>query len=301
MPPLIPCGRVSLNSDEAVLRLDLGPVGSHVDEGFYPLSAGQVDFDVCQPPRSPAWLGPAGQLVPQGYLAFNEHSAITRDGVSSVDDLVLRIDLPDGEYRIRLVFGRLDRACCSMQVSFNGEPVAEDLHARHFARRGVPDFLHGFPRGLRRIVRIEEGVLRISIRGDHSAFRERFLEEVERMARLENEFASHRWPHVTTEMIGIDRVYFLGMGNAARASIGIGLLGTRPIVTYAGLGRDFAAVLSVDARSLRVALYASLTPRSLRRSCHGCWSSGLSTGLKPVPTETETGALARLLQIECDA
>ena len=178
-----------------VLRFDLGPDGSPVEEGFKRLDAdkvysaesgygwesvGQSGFDTSRPPRNPAWEGPAGQLVPQDYLIFKEHTASTRDGVASATDLVLRIDLPVGEYEVRLVLGRLDRPCCSMHVSFNGDSVADDVHARHFARRGVPDFLHGFPRVLRRTVRIEEGFLRLRIRGDDSRFRRRFLEEYSR-------------------------------------------------------------------------------------------------------------------------
>lgn len=94
-------------------------------------------------------------------------------------------------------------------------------------------------------------------RRDSAAETLRTFEEAEGMARLENEFAARRWPHVTTEMIATDRVYFPGMGNAVRVSTGTGLVGTRPIVTYTGLGREFAAaVLSADARSLRVALYS---------------------------------------------
>lgn len=193
----LPLAGLASDAHDSVRRFDLGPVGSPVEEGFKPLSAetgysaglgygwesaGQTDFDVNRPPRNPAWLGPAGQLVPPDYLASKEHSAISRDGVSSVGDLVLRIDLPDCEYLVRLVLGRLDRPCCSMQVSFNGEPVAEDVHARHFARRGVPDFLHGFPRALRRNVRIDRGILRIRIRGDDSGFRERLFKEFERPA-----------------------------------------------------------------------------------------------------------------------
>ena len=178
-----------------VLRLDLGPDGSPVEDGFTGLdpdrgyspdlgygweSVGHIGFDIPRPSRNPAWQGPAGQLVPQDYLVLKEHTSATRDGISSAADLVLRIDLPDGEYQVRLVLGRLDSPRCSMHVSFNGEVVAEDVHARHFARRGVPDFLHGFPRVLRRSVRVEDGFLRIRIRGDDSRFRKRFLEEYER-------------------------------------------------------------------------------------------------------------------------
>ena len=77
------------------------------------------------------------------------------------------------------------------------------------------------------------------------------------MAAEENEFARRRWPHVTTEMIATDRVYFPGLGNAVRVMTGLGTLGNRPLVTYSGLGRNFAAaLLSADARSLRLALYS---------------------------------------------
>ena len=182
-------------SGGAVVRLDLGPAGSAVEKGFDQLpaslpyeagrgygwlTAGQADFDVPRPEENPAWLGPAGQLVPQDYVAFKEHSDLTRDGVSSAGDLRLRVDLPDGRYSVRLGLGRLDRAACSMQVSLNGEHLAADVNARHYARRGVPDMLYGFPRRVRREVDVRDGILEIRVHGDDSGFRERFRREFER-------------------------------------------------------------------------------------------------------------------------
>ena len=184
-------------AEDPVLRLDLGPSRSAVADGHVRLTAGEAysadrgygwespiqdAFDVVRPPSNPAWLGPSGQLVPGDYVAHKEHNDLTRDGITSTDDLVLRADLPDGVYRVTLVLGRLDRPSCSMQIDFNDTPVASDVHARHFAVRGVPDFLYGFPRVVRRNVEVRGGSLRIRVRGDDSGFRERFLREFERPA-----------------------------------------------------------------------------------------------------------------------
>ena len=184
-------------AEDPVLRLDLGPSESAVADGHVRLSAGdaysadrgygwesslQDAFDVVRPPSNPDWLGPSGQLVPGDYVARKEHNDLTRDGIASTDDLVFRADLPDGVYRVTLVLGRLDRPACSMQVEFNGTPVASDVHARHLAVRGVPDFLYGFPRVVRRNVEVRGGFLRIRVRGDDSGFREGFLREFERPA-----------------------------------------------------------------------------------------------------------------------
>ena len=188
---------VGIGQEGPVLRLDLGPRESAVEDGYVRLGPGEAysadrgygwesshqgAFDVKRPPRNPAWLGPSGQLVANDYLVHKEHNALTRDGIASTEDLVLRADLPDGVYRVGLVFGRLDRPTCSMQVEFNGTPVASNVHARHFAVRGVPDFLYGFPRVIRRNVEVRGGVLRIRVRGDDAVFRESFVREFDRPA-----------------------------------------------------------------------------------------------------------------------
>ncbi len=187
----LPAGDAALPS----LRLDLGPVGSPVEHGYEGLGpaekysrergygwegAGREAFDVARPPSDPTWLGPSGQLVPEDYVIRKEHTALTRDGVTSAGRLRLRADLPDGTYQVRLVLGRLDRPACSMQVSLDGRTVAEDVHARHYARRGLPDYLYGFPRTVRRTVDVRGGALRIEVFGDDSGFRRRFDREFER-------------------------------------------------------------------------------------------------------------------------
>ena len=193
------CGFAPLIAAEGhtILRLDLGADGSAIADGFERLgaegtysadrgygweSSGQTNFDVSRPLSNPAWLEPSGQLIPEDYLIHKEHNDLTRDGVTSQEDLRLRVDLPDGSYRVKLVAGRLDRPVCSLEVAFNGIPVAPEVHARHFTSRGVPDFLYGFPRIVRRNVQVGNGVLRIRVRGDDSGFREGFRREFERPA-----------------------------------------------------------------------------------------------------------------------
>ena len=177
------------------VRLDLGPRRSPVEAGFRGLSAdhryssepgfgwetaNQSDFDVPGALPNPEWLGSSGQLIPEHYVVHKEHTNLTRDGTASTERLGPRIDVPDGKYLVRPVLGRLDRAACSMQVSLNGRVVASDVHARHFARRGAPDHLFGFPRVIRLPAEVHGGMLRIEIHGDDSAFRERFFREFNR-------------------------------------------------------------------------------------------------------------------------
>lgn len=84
----------------------------------------------------------------------------------------------------------------------------------------------------------------------------RTLEEARELAELECEWAMKRWPHVTTEAMATDRVYWIGMGNATRLMTASGIAGPDMLATYRGLGREFAAVvLNAMASSLRVAVY----------------------------------------------
>ncbi len=178
---------------ETTVRLDLGagPTESGFEgleandlyspgRGYGWVSPSQQGFDVARPPESEAWKGPSNQAIAEDYLVYKEHNNLTRDGIASTNDLDLRVDLADGRYRIKLTFGRLDRAVCSMQLSLNGEVVAQDVDAKHFVRRGAPDHLYGFPRVVRRTVDVSKGSLSIRVHGDDSGFRQRFAEEFQR-------------------------------------------------------------------------------------------------------------------------
>jgi hypothetical protein len=144
-------------------------------------SRDQTAFDVPRPAVSPAWKQPAGQVIPDDFIVYKEHTDVTRDGVSSRMDLQFRVDLPNGVYRVALTLGRLDKPVCSLQVFLNGEQVATDFDAKHWRSRARPDVQYGFPRQLRRTVTVKDGVLRIRIHGDDTNFRERFNREYDRV------------------------------------------------------------------------------------------------------------------------
>jgi hypothetical protein len=83
------------------------------------------------------------------------------------------------------------------------------------------------------------------------------LEEAAEMTAQEAKGARERWPHVTTECIATDRVYWPGMGNALKVMTASGLAGRYLQASYHGLGRDFAAVVQrATASSLRIVLYS---------------------------------------------
>jgi hypothetical protein len=88
------------------------------------------------------------------------------------------------------------------------------------------------------------------------------LDEALGMAVKENEGARARWPHVTTESIATDRVGWPGLGNAIRVMTASGIVGSDPLVSYRGLGREFAAaVLALDAHMVRAVIYNMSTER----------------------------------------
>ncbi len=82
------------------------------------------------------------------------------------------------------------------------------------------------------------------------------LQEAADRAQQEAQGFRQRWPHVTTECIATDRVWWPGMGNALRAMTAFSTAGDYLQVSYRGLGREFAAVVQkANASSLRIVLF----------------------------------------------
>ncbi len=186
---------LSVHADElTTFRFDLGTEKSPVAARFTRVTAQSAysaaskfgwmkhegeGFDRQRPERSSAWDGPGGQLIPRDYIIYKEHNDVTRDGISSEQDLVFRVDLPNGDYRVAITLGDLERAICSQQIYLNDRLVG-NVDAKHFARRGGPDHQYGFPRKVRRTVSVAQGLLTIRIHGDDTGFHARFLEEYEK-------------------------------------------------------------------------------------------------------------------------
>jgi hypothetical protein len=100
------------------------------------------------------------------------------------------------------------------------------------------------------------------------------LNEAAARGAEENAGARRRWPHTTSEAMATDRIHFPGMGNALRLMTGFATSGAFPLVSYRGLGRDFAAVLMrADAYQVKAVVYnmagaakeASLVPWVLKQ------------------------------------
>jgi hypothetical protein len=137
-------------------------------------------FDIARPMEDPNWLQPTGQVVQENYLIHKEHSDLTRDGVTSKQDLVFQVDVPNGLYDLGLTLGRLDRPVCSLQVSVNGKLEASDFDAKHWVERKRPDRQFGFPRNLRRTVQVTNGRMQVRVHGDDAGFRRRFDQEYDK-------------------------------------------------------------------------------------------------------------------------
>ena len=127
-------------------RLDCGTSDSPVAKGYRKLTAS----DVYSNSRGYGWVSPNAkgsyvteegltmeypQLVrgaePAHMFGFwkNNLDPIHSDSVQSVDDLVLRADVPEGRYRVRLLVGDLAKNIGSITVHLNGEKVAENVAA----------------------------------------------------------------------------------------------------------------------------------------------------------------------------
>ncbi len=177
-------------------RFDLGAENSPVALGYTQVSPKTIysaqrkfgwlnsspeAFDIAKPMEDPSWLQPSGQVVPENYLIHKEHSELTRDGVSSKQDLVFQVDVPNGSYDVAITLGRLDRPVCSLQVLINDKLEATDFDAKHWVERKRPDRQYGFPRSLRRTVTVENGRMQIRVRGEDSSFRQRFNFEYDKV------------------------------------------------------------------------------------------------------------------------
>jgi len=178
-------------------RFDMGTDHSPVAAGFEKVTAetaytrqrghgwetaGQQDFDVARPPENPSWRQPTGQMIPKDYIQFKEHTDLTRDGVMSAQDLVFRADVPNGNYRVAVTMGHLDKPLGSMQLFVNDSLAAAEIHAKHIVQRGRPDLQYGFPKHVRHTVAVTDGAIRIRLHGDDRLFRKHFEEEFHKPA-----------------------------------------------------------------------------------------------------------------------
>ena len=104
--------------------------------GYGWLSDGQQAFDRNEPIKE---LKHSGNRHRPDFL-YNAHATdITRDGVSSEQAMVFRVDLPTGKYRVNVWVGDLHTPLESMALDCNGLTVASGISAKHIIGRNAPE------------------------------------------------------------------------------------------------------------------------------------------------------------------
>ncbi|MFC1737179.1 hypothetical protein ACFL1X_13775, partial [Candidatus Hydrogenedentota bacterium] len=168
----------------APIRFDLGTTETSVADGYKRLGA----EDSYSPARGYGWESSrqtsrdfrAG-LKSMKLRLFEEFQLgsldnINSDGVTSADDLVFRIDVPNGDYRVTVTVGDMTKALGSIDVAVNGEKIGDQIAA--WSPGGTGTSVHrmlmrdpfGWWNPVRGSVAVKDGVLRISLKKNQSYY-----------------------------------------------------------------------------------------------------------------------------------
>jgi len=164
-----------------VLRFDMGTADSAAKAGFEPVTAEDVYSDE----KGCGWIGtgyesaltkaPTAKQARWSYQEKDHYAGLandmTRDHVKNAGDMVFRVKLPDGNYRIILYLGDLRHPLGSMEVCANGELVRKNIQSKHWIGRqgGENSYGNSFP--VRFTVEVKGGVLDIAVKGDDSDYK----------------------------------------------------------------------------------------------------------------------------------
>ena len=169
-------------SDE--VRFDFGTESSAVAEGYTAVtgqtayssdlgygwkSAGQQGFDTTTP-------GHIGKYQYRGFISrpgiYEQFlNDMRRDGVESAKDMIFRVDLPNGAYRLKVIVGHMIDPLESLWLDCNGANIGKDIPAAHRLNRNRgPGF--GFFYNLRFNVNVTDGSIQLRFYGDDTQFRE---------------------------------------------------------------------------------------------------------------------------------
>ena len=183
---------VASHAQDGVCRFDCGTQKSPVAGGYQRLTAGQTynktrgfgweqgrpaGVEFRRPVRDPKLRGSAGQLLLEE--AYDNHrNALNRDGVASRSDLVFRLDVPNGTYRVAITMGDLSRAIGSIDLSVNNSLVAEQLAV--WAPGGYR-LLDRTPAGwwntFRTTVKVTDGAIRITWKKNQKHYDEQMAQQ----------------------------------------------------------------------------------------------------------------------------
>ena len=214
----------------AALRFDCGTPGSPVADGYQRLT----DSDSYSKEKGFGWEGvdltsadfgksidfpSLGSFSP--YVKENLNSLNT-DGVTSTEDLVFRVDVPDGSYRVDLTIGDMSQHIGSMDVYVNDDLVAEHVAAWSpgggFAghHRRLMTLPNGWWTHVRATVSVKQGLIRIRLTNNQSYYDKMMVEQVETEKPLEADYWRVGvneppyyyigWPFVHNSIMAIDVV-----------------------------------------------------------------------------------------------
>ncbi|MBM4091653.1 MAG: hypothetical protein FJ276_19830 [Planctomycetes bacterium] len=187
-------------------RWDCGTADSPVMPGYRRLTAADqydeqrgygwetpraIDKVFPQPTVDRTLQGSAGQEIMFAY-ATSCRTDLTTDGVVSETDLVFRLDVPDGKYRVVLTVGDMSQAIGSMDVKINNQLVVP--HLAVWGRGNYRMFIQNpgpWWRTIRATADAREGALRIVLSKNQSYYDT----ELARQAQWETPYA--RWYHRT--------------------------------------------------------------------------------------------------------
>ena len=144
--------------------------------GYGWLERGHESFESERPPRLQHWF------LFRDILFDKTATDLNRDGVRNKADMTFKLGVPEGRYMVVVTLGDLTRGMGSMSVRANGELMAKNIDAKHWASRGGA--AHGDWYGHYQRVRFpvtagHEG-LEIKFAGDESDYQEWLAEEEEK-------------------------------------------------------------------------------------------------------------------------
>jgi hypothetical protein len=170
--------------------------------GWETRSANSIEFGPCV--SNPEFRGSYGRPTELSEWLHEERNALSSDGVVSDDELIFRIDVPPGAYRVTAVIGDMSQAIGSMDVSINGKMAEE--HAAAWAV-GCYRLLHVNPAGwwtpVRATAEAKDGAIRIALKKNQSDYDKQMAEQ----AAWETPYA--QWYH-KTPVLTEPPYYFIG-------------------------------------------------------------------------------------------
>lgn len=144
--------------------------GSGTSYGF---NSVQQDFNVRGAPREIY-----NNVLTREWVYDTYVTPLSMDGVRNSTFLTFKTDIPNGTYRVKLYLGDLINEVYSINVSIQGEWVAEEQSAFHIVHRSMymdPNYGWVFPLNLE--AEVTAGTLNVTLAGNDTAYWTRLAEE----------------------------------------------------------------------------------------------------------------------------